>query len=119
MDHVVYVTGRTLDELLAGDLTWLSYPISSGWVHAGDKLFFAPKQDKTVVTAWSRVQQVRTAPRVHETTPYNLVDEPYRAGKMMLIEVTNPERLTPFAIQPAHRGDEWLVVGDIECVKVA
>ena len=140
MDHVVYVDAkaRELEKLLAGEKTMIvrgatGRKLPYGRVEPDDCLFFIENNGEGIVRASATVSTVFNSDKLSEEqsaallkssqSKLKLNPEQTRrwSGKryLVLIEVTQPRAIDPFAIDRSAYGnmDDWLLVENIENVR--
>lgn len=141
MDHIVYVDAKQgeLDKLLCGTACMLVRGASGqkppyGRVQLGDRLFFVQKNGQCMARAWADVTMVwNSTPLspaesrfVIEGNQEHLQLSPKQvqrlSGKrfLVLIGLGQVTPLAPFAIDHSEFGsrERWLLVGDIDQVKI-
>jgi hypothetical protein len=141
MDHVVYLdaNAKELELLLSGEKTMLirgatGRKLPYGRVNPNDRLFFINNNAEGLVRAAAKVESVLNSDKLSEAESAQLVDRYQEklcltkkqserwAGKryLVLIEIRDAENLAAFRIDKSNYGnmDDWLVVEDIEKVKI-
>lgn len=142
MDHVVYVDAKEkeLALLLSGEKTMIvrgaaGRKLPHGRVAAGDRLFFIQNNGDGLVRASAVVSGVFNSEKFSEEESLQVIEAHQPAlcltaaqvkrwgGKRYLVLVTvgAVEAAAPFAIDRSAYGnmDDWLVVGDIDQVRVS
>jgi hypothetical protein len=141
MDHVVYLDAQAkeMEKLLSGEKSMIirgaaGRKIPHGRVNPGDCLFFINNNAEGLVRAKGRVVSALHSEKMTESASKALVENNQDklhltkkqlsrwAGKryLVLIEVGDVEEMTPFPINKSQYGnmDDWLLVEDIEKVKL-
>ena len=141
MDHVVYLDAKAneMDSLLEGKKTMIirgatGRKMPYGRVNGGDVLYFINNNAEGVIKAKAKAKKVINSEKMSKEESVALVegyldklrltDTQFKrwAGKryIVLIEVEKVEQLVPFPIDKRDYGnmDDWLLVEDIERVKI-
>ncbi|GJQ61272.1 MAG: hypothetical protein SCALA702_03250 [Melioribacteraceae bacterium] len=141
-DHVVYLDASTkeYDKIVDGVKTAIlrgamGRKMPYGRVFPDDELFFILNNGEGLVTAKAKVKSVFNSPKLSQEESIQILEEnsvklnlePKQFNRfkgkryLVVVEITNPEILTPFSIDKSKFGnmDDWLPVGNIETVKVA
>ncbi len=141
MDHVVYLDAQAkeLDNLLTGKKVMIirgamGKKLPHGRVHKGDQLFFMNNNAEGFVRAKAKVFSAYHSEKMTEDESKYLVASNQKkllltakqlarwAGKryIVLVEVSDVEEVTPFRIDKSQYStmDDWLLVDDIEKVKL-
>ena len=141
MDHVVYVDYKAgeLERIISGDKTIIlrgaaGRKLPYGRVDTGDILFFIRNNGEGLIRAKGVVSEVFNSEKMNAEESTNLVDlhsdglelsdKQYRkyTGKRYLVLVTVGlvSEVEPFRIDRSEYGnmDDWLLVGDINTVKM-
>ena len=136
MDHIVYVhrASQEMDGLLNGGRSTIvrgsaGKKVPYGRIRAGDRLFFATGNGRTVVKAAAAVGRVYDSPRLSGVEPECLIAEHIDRLRLTapeldrwsqkkfltLIDVTGFRPIVPFTIAARGRDeDDWLVLDDID-----
>jgi hypothetical protein len=141
MDHVVYLDSKAneLDLLLDGKKTMIvrgatGRKMPHGRVNAGDVLYFINNNAEGVIQAMAQVKSVIHSEKMTEEESTQLIDRHQAklqltpkqverwAGKryLVLVEVSDIKEVRPFKIDKSGYGnmDDWLLVEDIETVRI-
>jgi len=141
MDHVVYVDYKAgeLERIISGDKTIIlrgaaGRKLPYGRVDPGDILYFIRNNGEGLIRAKGVVSEVFNSEKMNAEESTNLVDlhsdglelsdKQYRkyTGKRYLVLVTVGlvSEVEPFRIDRSEYGnmDDWLLVGDINTVKM-
>ncbi len=141
MDHVVYLdaSAREMERILSGEKTMIirgatGRKMPYGRVNAGDTLYFLNNDAEGLIRAKSVVTSVLNSDAMTEEESIHLVKQ-YQGqlqltekqrnrwgGKryLVLIGIDKAEALSPFGVDKRAYGnmDDWLMVGEIEKVKL-
>ncbi|MBS3087598.1 hypothetical protein J4226_03295 [Candidatus Pacearchaeota archaeon] len=140
-DHVVYVDAKALEmeALVSGEKSMIirgatGRKLPYGRVDVGDGLYFIRNNGEGLIRAWGRVTSVFNSEELSEIESFALVEDNMEelalsdaqkkkwGGKryLVLIGVGKVKEVKPFEIDKSEFGnmDDWLIVGDIERVKV-
>jgi hypothetical protein len=141
MDHIVYLDAEAheLEALQSGQKSMIirgatGRKLPHGRVHAGDLLYFINNNAEGLVRAKAIVKNALHSEKLAEEESRALIEKNQPslrltekqmkrwAGKrfLVLVEVSGVEQVSPFAIHKSNYGnmDDWLLVGNIESVRL-
>ena len=141
MDHVVYLDAKAkeLDSLLSAQKTMIirgaaGRKLPHGRVKDGDILYFINNNAEGTILAKAKVKSVFNSDKMNEEESVQVVNSHQAklqltkqqfdrwAGKryLVLIEVTEVEKVEPFQIDKTNYGnmDDWLPVEQIDKVRI-
>lgn len=139
MDHVVYLDAKEkeLEKVLSGEKCMIirgatGRKLPYGRVHPGDVLWFIENSGDGLVKCHATVKSVFNSEKLTEQESLKIITEHQEmlhltpnqikrwGGKryLVLVEIENPQKIKPFAIDRSGYGnmDDWLPVGEIENV---
>jgi len=142
MDHIVYLDTKSneLEKLIDSEKSmiirgWTGRKMPYWRVNIWDELYFIKNNAEWKIRAKATVKSVFNSEKMEKEDSIKLVEENQKqlllsdkqykrwAGKryIVLIEVSNTEEINPFPIDKSNFSnmDDWLLVEDIESVKVS
>ena len=141
MDHVVHLDAKAeeLSKILIGEKIMLirgaaGRKLPYGRVNSGDFLYLIENDGSGLVKTKAKVKSALNSEKMDKDTSISLVEKYQQqlqlttmqfkkwAGKrhLVLIEIENVKKLEPFRIDKSdyRNMDDWLIVDDIENVKI-